>query len=80
MKKQNTQDYFLNQARVQRIPLTIFLMNGVQMKGRVVCFDSFVVVIDSDGKQQVIYKHAISTMIPAMPINFAGAAEDEDGE
>lgn len=77
MKKQNTQDYFLNQARVQRIPLTIFLMNGVQMKGRVVCFDSFVVVFDSDGKQQVVYKHAISTIIPATPINFADAVEEE---
>ncbi len=77
MKKQNMQDYFLNQARIQRIPLTIFLMNGVQMKGRVVGFDSFVVVFDSDGRQQIVYKHAISTIIPATAINFADATEEE---
>ncbi len=78
MKKQNIQDYFLNQARVQRIPLTIFLMNGVQMKGRVTGFDSYVVVVDSDGRQQVVFKHAISTMIPLTAVNLSGADQEDD--
>lgn len=78
MKKQNIQDHFLNQARIQHVPLTIFLMNGVQMRGRVTGFDSFVVVVDSEGRQQVVYKHAISTMIPLTPINLSDAQEDAE--
>ena len=64
----NLQDIFLNNARKERIPVTIFLVNGVQLKGIVKGFDSFTVVLDSDGKQQLVYKHAISTVSPAKPI------------
>ncbi len=65
---QNLQDIFLNQARCARLQLTIFLMNGFQLRGIVTGFDSFTVVLDSEGKQQLIYKHAISTIIPAKPV------------
>ena len=66
----NLQDIFLNNARKERIPVTIFLVNGVQLKGIVKGFDSFTVVLDSDGKQQLVYKHAISTISPAKQILF----------
>ena len=58
----NLQDLFLNNARKERIPVTIYLMNGVQVKGYVKGFDSFTVVLDSEGKQILIYKHAITTI------------------
>ena len=64
-KTQNLQDTFLNQARRERVMVTVFLMNGFQLRGTVRGFDSFVVFVDSDGKQQMIYKHAISTIAPA---------------
>ena len=69
----NLQDIFLNNARKERIPVTIFLVNGVQLKGIVKGFDRFTVVLDSDGKQQLVYKHAISTVSPAKPILFNSA-------
>lgn len=69
----NLQDIFLNNARKERIPVTIFLVNGVQLKGIVKGFDSFTVVLDSDGKQQLVYKHAISTVSPAKSILFNNA-------
>jgi host factor-I protein len=64
-KLQNLQDQFLNQARRERMLVTMFLMNGFQLRGIVRGFDAFVVIVDSDGKQQMIYKHAISTVVPA---------------
>ena len=67
-KTQNLQDVFLNQARRERIMVTVFLVNGFQLRGTVRGFDSFVVFVDSDGKQQMIYKHAISTIAPARAI------------
>lgn len=67
----NLQDLFLNQARRTRVGLTVFLMNGFQLRGTVTGFDNFTVVLDSDGKQQMIYKHAISTMVPQRPIDFS---------
>ncbi len=66
--KANLQDIFLTKARRDRIPATLFLMNGFQLRGVITGFDAFVVVLDSDGKQQVIYKHAISTIAPERPI------------
>jgi len=69
-KNYNLQDYFLNQARKDRLGLTVFLMNGVQIKGIVRGFDSFVVILESDGRQNMIYKHAISTVIPITPIDM----------
>lgn len=62
------QDQFLNQARKCRMPVTVFLMNGFQMRGVIMGFDPFVVLLQSDGKQQMIYKHAVSTIIPSSPL------------
>lgn len=67
-KTQNLQDLFLNQARRDRSQITMFLMNGFQLHGIVRGFDNFTVVLESDGKQQLIYKHAISTVVPPKPI------------
>ena len=72
-KTQNLQDLFLNQTRKDRQMVTLFLMNGFQMRGIVRGFDSFTVVLETDGKQQLIYKHAISTLVPARPIDMSGS-------
>lgn len=69
-KTQNLQDAFLNYNRREKIPVTLFLMNGFQLRGVVRSFDSFVVLIDADGRQQMIYKHAISTVAPARPVSL----------
>lgn len=69
-KTQNLQDLILNQARRDRSMVTVFLMNGFQLHGMVKGFDSFTLVLDSDGKQQLIYKHAISTIVPPRPISL----------
>lgn len=75
MAKENLQDVFLNEARRENVPLTVFLVNGFQMRGTVSAFDSFTVLLNSEGRQQMIYKHAISTIAPARNINLAGSAE-----
>ena len=69
-KTHNLQDAFLNYIRREKIPVTLFLMNGFQLRGVVRSFDSFVVLIDADGRQQMIYKHAISTVAPARPVSL----------
>ena len=69
-KTQNLQDTFLNYIRREKIPVTLFLMNGFQLRGVVRSFDSFVVLIDAEGRQQMIYKHAISTIAPARPVSL----------
>ena len=69
-KNINLQDVFLNQARKERVAVTIFLMNGYQFKGIVKGFDSYIVILDCEGKQNVVYKHAISTIIPMRPIGL----------
>ena len=66
----NLQDAFLNYIRREKIPVRLFLMNGFQLRGVVRSFDSFVVLIDADGRQQMIYKHAISTVAPARPVSL----------
>lgn len=71
-KTQNLQDSFLNQLRKDKSTVTMFLMNGFQLHGVVKSFDGFTVVLDSDGKQQLIYKHAISTVVPPRPITLEG--------
>lgn len=68
--KGNLQDIFLTKARRDRTPVTLFLMNGFQLRGVITGFDAFVVVLDSEGKQQVIYKHAISTIVPLRAIDL----------
>ena len=74
-KKVNLQDLFLLRAREDRLNVTVFLMNGFQMRGIITGYDPFVVVLDSDGKQQVIYKHAISTIVPIRPVELREAEE-----
>lgn len=67
----NLQDIFLNNARKEKIPVTIYLMNGVQVKGIVKGFDSYIILLEGDNKQQnMIYKHAVSTILPGKYINF----------
>lgn len=75
----NLQDAFLNQLRKERIPVTVFLVNGFQIKGTVRGFDNFTVIIEMEQRQQMIYKHAISTVSPVRPVNIlsAGMAEEE---
>ena len=69
-KSTNLQDLFLLRARRSRANVTLFLMNGYQIRGQIAGFDSFVVVLISESKQQVIYKHAISTIIPERPVDL----------
>ena len=68
----NLQDTILKEVRRDRVPVTLFLMNGFQLRGVVTGFDSFVVVLNTDGKQQMIYKHAISTLVPVRPLKANG--------
>lgn len=67
---ENLQDLILNEVRREHTPVTLFLMNGFQMKGIVTGFDSFIVVLCTEGKQQMIYKHAISTLVPLQPVRM----------
>jgi len=69
-KTVNFQDMFLSAARRSKSVVTVFLMNGFQLKGIVKGFDNFVVMVDSEGRQQMIYKHAISTITPPKPIEL----------
>ena len=70
----NLQEAILKECRKDKVPVTLFLMNGFQLRGIVTGFDSFVVVLVSDGKQQMIYKHAISTLAPIRPLKAATPA------
>jgi len=74
----NLQDVFLNQVRKEKIPVTVFLVNGFQIKGNVRGFDNFTVVMDSDGRQNLIYKHAISTIVPIRPVAMIDTAEEDN--
>ncbi len=67
----NLQDGFLNQVRKDNIPVTVFLVNGFQIKGYIIGFDNFTVLLDVEGKQHMVYKHAISTLIPLKPVNMS---------
>ena len=64
----NLQDAFLNQVRKEGIAVTIYLVNGFQIRGLVKGFDNFTIIMDSDGKQEMVYKHAVSTIIPIRPL------------
>lgn len=78
MQKQiNLQDTFLTRARRGKTPVILFLMNGYQLRGIITGFDAFVVVLVTDGKQQIIYKHAISTIVPEHPLDLEGEPEDK---
>ena len=73
----NLQDNFLNQARKENVPVTIHLVNGFQLKGMIRGFDQFTVIVDSMGRQQMVFKHAISTITPARPLGTKTQAEAE---
>ena len=69
-KPQNVQDVFLNHVRKNKTPLTIFLINGVKLQGIVSWFDNFCVLLRRDGHSQLVYKHAISTIMPGQPVHL----------
>ncbi len=77
VKVKNLQDTFLNAARTERIPITVYLTNGFQFKGIVKGFDSYVILLESDGKQNLVYKHAVSTVIPSHLVKMADAQKEE---
>jgi len=77
-KKQNLQDTFLNSVRKSKTPLTIFLVNGVKLQGVVSWFDNFCVLLRRDGQSQLVYKHAISTIMPSQPVQLYEPADDEE--
>ncbi|UUZ79290.1 RNA chaperone Hfq [Paenibacillus sp. P26] len=66
----NIQDTFLNQLRKENIPVTVYLTNGFQIRGVIRAFDNFTIIIDSEGRQQMVYKHAISTFTPQRPVSL----------
>ena len=66
--RSSLQDTFLNEARRERMPLTVFLTNGCQQRGSILAFDGFTVLLQFDGKQYLVYKHAISTIVPQRPL------------
>lgn len=81
MKQLNLQDVFLNQARREKITVTIYLTNGFQFKGVVRGFDSFTVILDCEGRQNLVYKHAISMIIPSKTISILESVEgDKENE
>jgi host factor-I protein len=77
-KQQNLQDAFLNHVRKNKTPLTIFLVNGVKLQGIVTWFDNFCVLLRRDGHSQLVYKHAISTIMPGGPISFLDGDQNGD--
>ncbi|MBC7340698.1 MAG: RNA chaperone Hfq [Firmicutes bacterium] len=72
----NLQDLFLNQVRKEAVPVTVYLVNGFQLKGVVKGFDNFTVVLDNEGRQMMIYKHAISTVSPSRAVNLAALVSE----
>ena len=79
-KKQNLQDTFLNSVRKSKTPLTIFLVNGVKLQGVVSWFDNFCVLLRRDGQSQLVYKHAISTIMPAQPVQLYEPEPEQDDD
>jgi len=79
-KSQNVQDVFLNNIRKQKAPVTVFLVNGVKLQGIVTWFDNFSVLLRRDGHTQLVYKHAISTIMPSVPVQMFEPDGKEGGE
>ena len=75
----NIQDNFLNQLRKEAIPVTVYLTNGFQIRGLIRAFDNFTIVIDSEGRQQMVYKHAISTFMPQRPVSLMQDTDSKEG-
>lgn len=76
----NLQDGFLNQVRKENILVTIYLVNGYQLKGYIKGFDNFTVVLENEGKQQLVYKHALSTIMPMRNVNLMTLGKVEEAE
>ncbi len=79
-RSQNVQDVFLNHIRKQKTPVTVFLVNGVKLQGIVTWFDNFSVLLRRDGHTQLVYKHAISTVMPSVPIQLFEPEKELDEE
>ncbi|MDP7174431.1 MAG: RNA chaperone Hfq [Alphaproteobacteria bacterium] len=79
-KSQNVQDVFLNYVRKNKTPLTVFLVNGVKLQGVITWFDNFCVLLRRDGISQLVYKHAISTVMPVGPIQLYEADQNDETE
>ncbi len=79
-KTQNVQDVFLNYIRKHKTPVTVFLVNGVKLQGIVTWFDNFSLLLRRDGHTQLVYKHAISTVMPSTPVQLFEPEKEEDGE
>jgi len=77
-KKENLQDVFLNNVRKNKAPVTVFLVNGVKLQGIITWFDNFCVLLRRDGHSQLVYKHAISTVMPVSPIQLYDEKDEED--
>lgn len=76
--RNNLQDVFLNAVRRQKIPVTMFLVNGVKLQGAITWFDNFSVLLRRDGHSQLVYKHAISTVMPAAPVQLFEPERDNE--
>jgi len=76
-KSQNLQDTFLNNVRKSKAPLTVFLINGVKLQGVITWFDNFCVLLRRDGHSQLVYKHAISTIMPSQPVQLFEDSDDD---
>ncbi|GAC1346097.1 MAG: hypothetical protein NVSMB18_27380 [Acetobacteraceae bacterium] len=79
-KSQNVQEVFLNHVRRAKTPVTVFLVNGVKLQGIITWFDNFSVLLRRDGHTQLVYKHAISTVMPGAPIQLFDASKVEAGQ
>ena len=79
-KPQNLQDIFLNHVRKQKTPVTVFLVNGVKLQGIITWFDNFCVLLRRDGHSQLVYKHAISTVMPVTPVSLYDDDLDENDD
>ena len=80
-KSHNVQDVFLNHIRKNKVPVTVFLVNGVKLQGIITWFDNFSVLLRRDAHSQLVYKHAISTVMPSQPIQlFTPGKEDEEND
>ena len=79
-KRQNLQDAFLNHVRKAKVPVTIFLINGVKLQGVITWFDNFCVLLRRDGHSQLVYKHAISTIMPGQPMQMFESEETSSSQ
>lgn len=77
-QERNLQDQFLNLARKQKEPVTVILTNGFQMRAKICGFDNFVIMLSVDGKQQMVYKHAVSTIVPQRTLVFERTQEESN--